>query len=147
MLIHRKISQKINKSLIFLAAFSLYSSILCADTNTDEDELFYDMTVEHNFRPFFKKLHRFPLTWNELKVKSSCYGGKDNLPKSYESLIWRPSMCEMSYKIVYSNRKSFKIAALKNGHIVSIFENYKATYFKTPYHSHEPAECPKDSIC
>jgi hypothetical protein len=123
------------------------SSVLYADVNPDEEVLFYNMTVEEGFRPFFKKYHRYPRTWTELKFKSSCYGGKDSYPGPDEGLIWRPSECKMSYQLVYSNRKGFKIVALKNSHIVSIFENYKATYLKTPYHSHEPAICPEHMAC
>jgi hypothetical protein len=126
---------------------TIFSLPLHADIGPDEDVLFYDMTVDEGFRPFFKKYHRYPRTWTELKVKSSCYGGKDSYPKSNEGLLWRPSECEMSYQLVYSNKKAFKVVALKNGHVVSVFENYKATYLKTPYHSHEPAMCPADSAC
>ncbi len=146
MLQHQKISQKINKIICLFIIMTVFVSELRADIYDDEDEVFYDITLARSFRKFFNKYHRYPLTWIELGVRDHCYNGKDNLPKADEGLIWRPSMCEMSYKIVYSNRKSFKIAALKNGHIVSIFENYKATYFKTPYHNHRPDYCSNEDI-
>jgi hypothetical protein len=142
-----KVSQKINKILSFLIIMTIFSSELRADVNEDEDKVFYDITVKKSFRSFFKKYNRYPRTWIELGIKDRCYGIKDNLPKPNEGLVWNPNGCEMSYQLVYSNRKIFKIVALKDGHIVSIFENYKATYLKTPYHSHEPAICPEHMAC
>ncbi len=143
----QKVSQKANNTLCFLIMLMLFGSELRADVNTDEDVLFFDMTVKENFQPFFIKYHRYPRTWHELKIKSSCYGGKNSFPKSNEVSVWHPSECELSYQLVYSNNKAFKVVALKNGHIVSIFENYKATYLKTPYHSHELAICSQNAAC
>jgi hypothetical protein len=146
MLQHLKNSQKINKTLCFLIMLTVFGSEVRADVNPDEEVLFYDMTVDEGFRSFFKKNHRYPRSWIELGISSACYGGT-NLPKASEEFIWHPSNCQLSYRLVYSNSKAFKVVALKDGHIVSIFENYKATYLKTPYHSHEPAMCPENSVC
>jgi hypothetical protein len=141
-----KISRKTSKIPFFLMTMITCSSVLYADVNPDEEVLFYDMTVDKGFRSFFKKNYRYPRSWIELGISSACYGGT-NLPKASEEFIWRPSNCQLSYRLVYSNSKAFKVVALKNGHIVSIFENYKATYLKTPYHSHEPAICPEHMAC
>jgi hypothetical protein len=142
-----KISLKAINILCFLMLMPLFGSKLNADTNDDEDATFYNTTVENNFRIFFKKYRRYPKSWIELGAKDFCNSAKENLPKPDEGLVWRPTECEMSYQLVYSNREAFKVVALKNGHVVSIFENYKATYLKTPYHNHEPAICPADSAC
>jgi hypothetical protein len=141
-----KISRKVAKILFFLITMTISYSALYADIGPDEEVLFYDMTVDEGFRSFFKKNYRYPHSWIELGISSACYGGT-NLPKASEEFIWHPSNCQLSYRLVYSNSKAFKVVALKDGHIVSIFENYKATYLKTPYHSHEPAMCPEDSVC
>ena len=121
-------------------------SELRADINDDEESIFYDLTVDKYFRRFFKQYHRFPHSWIELGIKDACYTGKDAFPKRDEGLIWRPNQCELSYQLVYSNKKAFRVTALKNGHVVSVFENYKATYFKTPYHRHETV-CPEHVAC
>ena len=144
---HQKISQKINRFLCCLLLMMFCGSELRADVNGDEDETFYVVTIDGNFQKFLKEHHRYPRSWIELGVKDACTGGEYALPKRDEGLIWRPDKCEMSYQLVYSNKKAFKVAALKNGHVVSVFENYKATYFKTPYHSHEPAVCPENIAC
>jgi hypothetical protein len=146
MLRHLKISQKINKILCILIIINVFSSELHADIYDDEDEVFYDITVARNFRIFFKKHQRYPRSWIELGVRDHCYGGKDNLPKANEGLVWHPSDCEMSYQLVYSNQRAFKVVALKSGHIVSIYENYKATYLDTPYHDHSPDHCAGEDI-
>ena len=143
----RKISQKLNRFLCCLILLTMSGTKLRADVYSDEESVFYDTTVDEDFRIFFKKYHRYPRSWIELGVKTSCFWGKHALPKRDEGLIWRPNECELSYQLVYSNKKAFKVAALKNGHVVSVFENYKATYFKTPYHSHEPAVCPEHIAC
>jgi hypothetical protein len=93
---HQKVSRKVAKILFFLITMTISYSALYADIGPDEDVLFYDMTVDESFRPFFKKYHRYPHTWTELKFKSSCYGGKDNYPKPNEGSIWHPDACEMS---------------------------------------------------
>ena len=142
----RKISQKINNILCFFIMILLFGSDVHADAYDDEESVFYDTTVDEDFRIFFKKYHRYPRSWIELGVKTSCFWGKHALPKRDEGLIWRPNQCELSYQLVYSNQTAFKVAALKNGHVVSIFENYKATYFKTPYHRHETV-CPEHVAC
>ena len=143
----RKISQKINRCLYFLMLMSVFNSELRADVYGDEDKAFYNVTIDGNFQKFLKKHHRYPRSWIELGVKDACTGGEYALPKRDEGLIWRPDKCEMSYQLVYSNKKAFKVATLKNGHVVSVFENYKATYFETPYHSHEPAVCSEHIAC
>jgi hypothetical protein len=72
--------------------------------------------------------------------------GRKNLPKASEAIIWKPEDCELSYKLVFSGKSSFRVVALAKGHVVSVYENFRATYYKTPYHSHEPPKAPEGTV-
>jgi hypothetical protein len=113
-----------------------------ADRNGDEDETKYEIVIQPSFVDFHKKHKRFPRNWIELGVQSSCGGysiyERKHFPKPSEAIIWTPSECQLSYKLVFSGKSSFRVVALAKGHVVSVYENYKATYYKTPYHDHNP---------
>lgn len=113
-----------------------------ADRNGDEDETLYEVDFNPGFRIFHKIHGRYPKSWIELGEQSSCTGydvnQRKNFPRAGDSLIWRPRLCELSYRIDYSNKNSFRIVALSEGHIVSINNTFKIRYVKTQYHDHNP---------
>jgi hypothetical protein len=114
-----------------------------ADRNGDEDETQYEFVVQPSFERFHKRNHRFPRNWTELNIQNSCGGystdERKHFPKANESILWTPSECELSYKLVFSEKNRFRVVALAKGHVVSVYENYRATYYKTPYHNHNPS--------
>ena len=122
-----------------------------ADIAGDEDWTFYEVVVEDGFKAFHRKHGRYPRTWLELDVQDSCTGyypaQKRNFPKSSEAIVWRPNGCTLAYKIQFADKRSFRVVALAKGQIVSINDTFRVTYLKTPYHSHEPPECPPQSAC
>jgi hypothetical protein len=119
-----------------------------ADINGDEDETKYEVMVKPKFSAFHKRFGRFPRSWIELGAQSSCTGydvnEKNHFPKPHEAIIWRPEACLLAYKLVFGTKNSFRVVALANGHVVSMIENYKITYFKTPYHRHEGEDAHDD---
>jgi hypothetical protein len=121
-----------------------------ADIAGDEDETKYEVVVQPSFKLFHKKYKRYPRNWIELGRQSSCSGYSPSemkhFPKTSESIIWTPEDCELSYKLVFSGKSSFRVVALAKGHVVSVYENFRATYYKTPYHSHEPPKAPEGTV-
>jgi hypothetical protein len=113
-----------------------------ADFAGDEDALEYRAIIKPSFARFHKKHNRFPRNWIELGVQDSCTGystdQRKNFPKPSEAIIWKPEHCELSYKLVFSGKNNFRVVALAKGHVVSVYENYRVTYYKTPYHNHGP---------
>jgi hypothetical protein len=138
----RSISRK-HRPFILLASLSALTSISArADISGDEDKITYEVTVERGFKSFYKLHGRYPSNWIELGIQDSCGGYQvdeyKHFPKRSEAIIWKPSECELSYKLVFGNRKGFRVVALAKGHVVSVYENFRATYFKTPLHDHGP---------
>lgn len=119
-----------------------HASPALADIDGDEDETFYEITVARSFKAFRRKFGHYPKTWIELGVQDSCGGYQvdewKHFPKAGESIIWKPSECELSYKLVFATKNSFRVVALAKGHVVSVYENFRATYYKTTFHDHGP---------
>lgn len=114
--------------------------VTAADIAGDEDETQYEMAIGPSFKDFHRKFKRYPRNWTELQMQTSCggYSPSENkhFPRRDEAIIWKPSECELSYKIAFSSKTQFRVIALARGRVVSAYENYRATYFKTPYHIH-----------
>jgi hypothetical protein len=136
----------ISRRIKFRAIFGTFLTVFCqpafADIAGDEDETQYEIVTGPSFARFHKRHGRFPRNWIELGVQDSCTGystdQRKNFPKPSEAIIWKPEDCELSYKLVFSGKSSFRVVALAKGHVVSVYENYRATYYKTPYHNHGP---------
>jgi hypothetical protein len=144
----------INQSNKLTAFLGLILTLNCqpayADISSDEDELRYEEVIKPSFKRFHKKFNRFPRNWIELGIQDSCTGYSTNtrnhFPKATESVIWTPEDCQLSYKLVFSGKTSFRVVALAKGHVVSVYENFRATYYKTRYHSHEPPIAPEGTV-
>jgi hypothetical protein len=134
---------------VLLVGFTPVSAL--ADIASDEDELLHEFTFAREFKRFHIKHGRYPRTWIELGARMGCtgYDTRDPryLPKPNEAIVWRPDNCQLAYKIEFADKRRFRIVALANGHVVSINDTFRVTYLKTPYHSHEPPECPSQSAC
>jgi hypothetical protein len=121
-----------------------------ADIAGPEDETQYEVITGPSFKTFHKKHGRFPRNWIELGIQDSCGGytitERKHFPKANEAIIWRPSECFLSYKLVFSGKNSFRVVALAKGHVVSVYENFKATFYKTPYYNREPPEAPEGTV-
>ncbi len=122
-----------------------------ADINGDEDETTYEGVFQPSFKRFHKKHRRYPRNWIELGIQDSCGGysidERKHFPKSGEAIIWTPSECMLSYKLVFSGKDSFRVVALAKGHVVSVYQNFKATYFKTRYHDRDPSmDAPEGAV-
>jgi hypothetical protein len=113
-----------------------------ADTVIDEDEFEYQAVIKPSFKKFHKKYSRYPRNWIESGVQDSCTSNSQkeqkHFPKPSEAIIWTPNGCELSYTLVFSSKSSFRVVALAKGHVVSIYENFKGTYYTTSYHDHDP---------
>jgi hypothetical protein len=122
-----------------------------ADIASDEDELMHEFVFPREFRRFHGKYGRYPKTWIELGIRMGCtgYDIRDSryLPKPSEAIVWKPDNCQLAYKIQFADKRSFRVVALAKGHVVSINDTFRVTYLKTPYHSHEPPQCPPQSAC
>ena len=134
-----------------LLAMGLLPLPAVADIAGDEDRLFHDMLVAPDFRAFHRKYGRYPTTWLELGVRMGCTGyhirDPKYLPKPSEAVVWKPDNCQLAYKIQFADKRGFRVVALARGHVVSINDTFRVKYLKTPYHSHEPPECPPLWAC
>jgi hypothetical protein len=144
------ISQKNRLQTFFGLSLIMSGQPAFADIARPEDETKYEVVVQPSFARFHKKHNRFPRNWIELGIQSSCGGystyERKHFPKVSEAIIWTPSECLLSYKLVFSGKNSFKVVALAKGHVVSVYENFRATYYNTPYYNRKPPIAPEGTV-